>query len=147
MPWTLEGGEPLGSVSARADAVWASAVAAVAEERAGGGSGCVLLIADSVTIAAVIVRALVRALAIDASIAHNLTVRCVRAVPAAVAVDAGPLPAGCVRADGADAQRCPRRRRCCKRHQCRFAPAHHAARAAIARAVAAAVGGAGLGSG
>jgi hypothetical protein len=67
MPWTQEGGEPLGSVSARADAAWASAVAAVAEERAGGGSGCVLLIADPVTIAAVIVRALVRALAIDAS--------------------------------------------------------------------------------
>ena len=147
MPWTQEGGEPLGSVSARADAAWASAVAAVAEERAGGGSGCVLLIADPVTIAAVIVRALVRALAIDASIARHLTLRCVRAVTAAVAVDAGPLPAGCVRADGADAQRSPWRRRRCQCHQRRFAPAQPAARAAIARAVAAPVGGAGLGPG
>ena len=61
MPWTQQGGEPLSSVAARAEAAWASAVAAVAEDRAGGGSGCVLLIADPVTIAAVICRALVRA--------------------------------------------------------------------------------------
>ena len=67
MPWTKKSGEPLGSVAARAEAAWASAVAAVAEERAGGGTGCILLIADQLTIAAVIRRALVRACSVDPS--------------------------------------------------------------------------------
>ena len=67
MPWTKKTGEPLGSVAARAEAAWASAVAAVAEERAGGGTGCILLIADQLTIAAVIRRALVRACVVELS--------------------------------------------------------------------------------
>ena len=67
MPWTKKSGEPLGSVAARAEAAWASAVAAVAEERASGGTGCILLIADQLTIAAIIRRALVRACSVDPS--------------------------------------------------------------------------------
>jgi len=148
MPWTTNGGEPLGSVAARAEAAWASAVAAVAEERAGGGTGCILLIADQLTIAAIIRRALVRCLlvSIHAVVSRNSSSRRVPALPAAAADDAGPLPTGCVRADGAVAERGAWLQRSCQRNQQRRAPQRPSAHAAAARAMASGMGCTGLGS-
>lgn len=74
MPWSQDAGEPLCSVCARAEAVWVSAVAAAAEEQVSGGQGCVLLISDPLTIAAVICRALVRSRPVRVVIIINIAV-------------------------------------------------------------------------
>ena len=72
--------------------------------------------------------------------------RCVPATPAAAAVDVGPLSAGCMRADGALAERRARLQRSGKRNQQRLAPQQPAAGAAAARAVAGGLGCARLGA-
>ena len=146
MPWNEKSGEPLGSVAARAEAAWASAVAAVAEERAGGGTGCILLIADQLTIAAIIRRALVRGCLSLHVLSRTDSPRCAPAMPAAASDNAGPLSAGCVRADGAVAERGTGLQRSRQCNQQRRAPQRPPARAAAARAMASGMGCAGLGA-